>query len=58
MNTLHDTFGWMRGLFSKGVLGFHNFGYDILGEMFEGDSADTHGRKISAQVDGGDEWRV
>ena len=40
---LHQAiFGQKRGVFSKVVLLFRNFGYDLgLGKMFEGDFADT-----------------
>ena len=52
--------GWTKGEFSKVVLGFQNFGYDIwgLGEMFEGDSADMCGGEFPLCVDGGAERRV
>jgi hypothetical protein len=44
-----------RGLFSKVVLGFRNFGmsYEGLGEMFEGDSAYMCAEKFPFMLMGG-----
>jgi hypothetical protein len=45
--------GRTKGVFPKVVLGFRKFGYEGLGEMFEGDSADRCAKKFFAPVDGG-----
>ena len=51
----YHIFGGSRGVFSKVVLGFRNFGYDFwgLGEMFEGEFADTCGKtNLLVLIDG------
>ena len=44
--------GGQRGIFSKVVLGFRNFGYDfrVVGEMFEGDFGDSWAKQMSDDV--------
>ena len=51
----YDTFGQTRGVFSKVILGFRNFGYDFLGVRgdVEGDSADMRARKFPLTSMGG-----
>jgi hypothetical protein len=49
----YDTFEWTRGIFSKFVQGFWNFGCLGMREMLEGDSADTCAGKFPHMLIGG-----